>query len=178
MRRLCARVEEGKREKGTGKRDGMMNSELRKKTAERGETCSAKRTHASRKRKASNGKGLKCGIRTAECGMEGSLDTPSARGRTFQLPGNQLRATPAVKLPGGQSHWRSDEMDYSNSPRRAVRTEFVEIRVPRLDARSRGRTRWAARPGSEGLGQAPLDNMRIAKHGVVAAATPAEVVFA
>ena len=50
----------------------IMNSELRKKKAERGETCSAKRTHRPRKGKAGNGKGTKgrSTRTTAECGIE------------------------------------------------------------------------------------------------------------
>ena len=55
-----------------------MNSELRKKTAECGETCSAKRTQTSRKGKA--GKELRMTNyelrkKTAECG-----ETSSAKG--------------------------------------------------------------------------------------------------
>ena len=57
-----------------GPRKLRMNYEFRI-TKEDGETCSTKRTHASRKRKAGNGKGpkgrkgMECGTQNVECGM-------------------------------------------------------------------------------------------------------------
>ncbi len=64
----------------------MMNSKLRKKTAERGETCSAKGTHRLRKCKAGNGKGpkgrsTKYEVRKGmECGMRNGRITRYANG--------------------------------------------------------------------------------------------------
>ena len=50
-------------------RIAIMNSESRKKTAEHGETCSAKRTQTSRKLKAGNGKSQSKGTGRREEGM-------------------------------------------------------------------------------------------------------------
>ena len=68
MRRWCARVEEGKREKGIGKRDGVMHSELRKKTAKRVAPNEPKLRASGRPgmgtgRKDEGRKGMECGMR-------------------------------------------------------------------------------------------------------------------
>ena len=78
----------------------MMNPELRTKTAERGETCSAKRTHRVRKRKAGTMNGRKSKLPYTEKGT----------GKTEGVMGGKRNGQ--TNPPGAQTQcWKSVTTD-------------------------------------------------------------------
>ncbi len=145
----------------------MMNSELRKKTAERGETCSAKRTHASRKRKAGNGKGTK-GRSTKDekgrsCGIEGVV--------SLQLSVECLAAT----RRGARGNFGLRIADCGIGSERIAECGFriAEWRATVASHQSRfdkvtavAKAQWPNKPISSQVQGRNWDTMRVASRGV------------